>query len=112
MRICHSAPARKKLSSLLLALCILLSLIPAYAFASDSLPEPTATVYLSGTAGSNDNDGLTEDTAVKTMTVAYDKLYALMQAAGRAEDPSACARVVITGNVSFSTTNGPSPQDL
>ena len=110
MQICHSAPARKKLSSLLLALCILLSLIPAYAFASDSLPEPTATVYLSGTAGNNDNDGLTEDTAVKTMTVAYDKLYALMQAAGRAEDPSACARVVITGSVSFSTTNGPSPK--
>lgn len=102
----------RKAWSMILVLSMLLSLIPAAAAApaEEETGNYTATVYLDGKQGSNNAYGLSPDTAVKTMTAAYEQLYANMQAAGKETDPDAVGRIVITGDVSFSTTTGPTPK--
>jgi len=101
---------RVRVLSILLTVAMLLSLLPASVFAAEyQESEYTATVYVNGSSGNNSNSGKTESAAVKTMTVAYQKLYALMDAEGKKNDPDAVGRIILTGNVSFSSSAGPTP---
>ena len=100
---------RRAVWSMIVVVCMLLSMLPTAAIAAEFGEDAyTATVYV-GSSGNNANDGKTEETAVKTMTAAYEKLYALMEAAGKKNDETAVGRIVVTKNVSFSTTTGPTP---
>ena len=100
----------RKILSLLLTLSMLLTMLPTTAVAAMFEEEDyAATVYVNGSSGNNSNSGTTDEDPVKTMTVAYEKLYALMDAAGKKTDPDSVGRIVVTGDVSFSTTNGPTP---
>ena len=95
---------RRAVWSMIVVVCMLLSMLPTAAIAAEFSEDAyTATVYV-GSSGNNANDGKTEETAVKTMTAAYEKLYALMEAAGKKNDETAVGRIVVTKNVSFSTT--------
>ena len=101
---------RRRVISILMVLVMLLTMLPTTAVAAMFEEEDyAATVYVNGSSGNNSNSGTTDEDPVKTMTVAYEKLYALMDAAGKKTDPDSVGRIVITGNVSFSTTNGPTP---
>jgi len=98
--------------SAIMVFAMLLSLLPAHVLAAvDQAPEYTATVYVDGSSGSNSNSGETAEAPVKTMTVAYEKLYTMMEKAGKGSDPDAVGRIVVVNNVSFSSSTGPTPFD-
>ena len=100
-----------KANQRILDFCLMAAMLPLSTLAAD-LPqrEYAATVYVSA-SGSNENDGSPE-APVKTMTVAYEKLYTAMEAAGKATDPSAFGQIVVASDLSFLTTNGPTPDNF
>ena len=101
----------RTLTSMMILFAMLVSMLPVPALAAEPPDQAyDATVYVNGSSGSNDNDGKTEDTPVKSMTSAYDALYTLLAEKNLAEDPDATGRILVTGDVSFATTNGPSPK--
>ena len=59
----------KRFISLFVAILLVLSMVPVVSFAAE-----VRTVYVDAKSGSNDRDGLTEATAVKTLAKAYEKL--------------------------------------
>ena len=98
--------------SAIMVFAMLLTMLPAHVLAAvDQEPEYAATVYVDGSSGSNSNSGETAESSVKTMTVAYEKLYTLMEAAGKGTDPEAVGRIVVVNDVSFSSSTGPTPFD-
>ena len=60
----------KRFLSLLIAMVMVLSLIPAVSLAA----EGERTVYVDAKNGNNNNDGLSETAPVKTLATAYSKL--------------------------------------
>ena len=59
----------KRFLSLLIAVVMVLSMVPAVSLAAEE-----RVIYVDSKNGSNDNDGLTEAAAVKTLATAYAKL--------------------------------------